>query len=87
MGSKDKKSKLGTWKGVAYITRHDVYLVTVQTGNDTRVYDVAEGKWKAVAGGDIKLINAYAHYDPRTDLVGLVYQLKNWVFRYVPEKK
>ncbi len=87
LASGDKKGKLGTWKGVAYIAKHDAYLVTGPTGNDTRVYEVAEGKWKSVKGGDIALVNGYAQYDPRTGLVGLVFQLKNYVFRYVPEKK
>ena len=74
-------------KGIVYIPKHDVYLVTGATGNHTKVYDVAEGKWLDIAGGDIKLVNGYPQYDPRTDLVGLVYQLKAFTFRYVPPKQ
>ncbi len=77
----DEKDKS---KGVVYIPTHDVYLVTGPTGNDTHVYDVAKGKWSTVQGGAIELANGYPQYDPKTDLVGLVYQLKAFAFRYVP---
>ena len=83
----DKKDKRRSWKGLAYVAKHDVYLMTGPTGNDTKVYDVAAGKWHAVSGGDLALVNGYPQYDPRADLVGLVYQLKTFVFRYVPEEK
>ncbi len=81
-GDGDKRS---IWKGIAYIPKHDVYLITGPTGNDTWVYEIEKGKWKNIKGGDIKLPNGYAQYDPTTDLVGLVIQLKNYVFRYTPE--
>ncbi|MGB2822663.1 MAG: hypothetical protein WBF17_16885 [Phycisphaerae bacterium] len=77
-GEKDKS------KGVVHIPAHDVYLVTGATGSDTHVYDIDNGEWSTVKGGDIKLVNGYPQYDPKTDLVGLVYQLKAYVFRYVP---
>ena len=79
-GEKDRS------KGVVYIPPHDVYLVTGPTGNDTHVYDVAKGQWSTVKGGDIKLVNGYPQYAPKTGLVGLVYQLKAFVFRYTPPK-
>jgi len=82
---KDKKNPRRSWKGVCYLSKHDVYLITGPTGNDTKVFDVAKGKWTGVPGGDITLVNGYPQYDPKTDLVGLVYQLKAYVFRYVPE--
>jgi hypothetical protein len=81
----DKKDKRRAWKGVTYISKHDVYLITGPTGNDTKVWDIATGKWLDVAGGEIKLVNGYPQYDPKADLVGLVYQLKTYKFRYVPK--
>jgi hypothetical protein len=71
-------------KGIAYIAKHQVYLTTGKTGNDTKVYEIAAGRWTDVKGGDTELVNGYLQYDARTDLVGLVYQGKAFAFRYVP---
>ena len=80
----------GTTKGgytsIAYISKHDAYIIAGPTGNDTKVYDIAKGKWIDVPGGDIKLVNGYAQYDPKADLVGLVYQRNAFKFRYVPKE-
>ena len=75
----------GGSKGIVYIPRHDVYLANGRTSRDTRVFDLAAGKWIAVAGGDEALPNGYPQYDPRTDLVGLVKQDQAFVFRYQPK--
>lgn len=82
-----KKDPRRSWKGIAYIPKHDVYLMTGPTGNDTKVYDIEAGEWRDVAGGDIKLCNGYPQYDTKTGLVGLVYQKQTFVFRYVPENE
>jgi len=74
-------------KGVCYISKHDVYLVTGPTGDDTAVYDVGKEQWTALTGGDIKLPNGYCQYDPKLDIVGMNYQLDCFKFRYVPEKE
>ena len=74
-------------KGVCYSSKHDVYLVTGPTGNDTAVYNVGKKEWASVRGGDIKLVNGYCQYDPTLDVVAMNYQLDCFKFRYVPEKK
>lgn len=73
------------WKSVAYNSKHDVYMITGPTGNDTRIYKVEEKKWLEVKGGDIKLPNGYLEYDSKTDLTGLVIQLSAFKFFYSPE--
>jgi hypothetical protein len=82
----DEKDPKRTWKGITYIPKHDVYLVTGPTGNVTLVFNVEKGTWSNVKGGDAALPNGYPQYDARTDQVGLVYQLQTAVFRYVPEQ-
>ena len=74
-------------KGVCYISKHDVYLVSGPTGNDTVVYNVEAKTWTPIRGGDIKLVNGYCQYDPKLDLVAMNYQLDCFKFRYVPEGK
>jgi len=69
-------------KGICYISRHDAYLVTGPTGNDTMVYHAAEGKWESVQAGDIKLVNGYCQYSPELDLVLMNYQLECFQCRY-----
>ena len=81
-----KDDKRHSWKGIVYIPRHDVYLASGPTGGQTRVFEVEKGTWKDVDGGTLELINGYAQYDPKTDLVGLVYQFKAYRFRYVPNE-
>ncbi|MEX0717924.1 MAG: hypothetical protein WD066_15120 [Planctomycetaceae bacterium] len=71
-------------KGVVYIPKHDAYLVTGRTGNDTMVYDVEAGKWSELKAGDIELVNGYLQYDPATDLVLMNYQLQCFKLRYEP---
>jgi hypothetical protein len=71
-------------KGIVYIPDRDVYLTTGKTGNDTKVYDIASGKWSDVKGGGIALANGYLQHDPRTGLVGMVYQGRAFALRYVP---
>ena len=85
--SPEEKKREPRWasKGVCYISKHDVYLVTGPTGNDTRVYEVAAGRWADLRGGDIELVNGYCQYEPESDLVVLSYQLKCFRLRYVPQ--
>jgi hypothetical protein len=83
----DEKDPRRSWKGIVYISKHDVYLITGPTGNATHVYDIAKKQWSVIRGGDIPLVNGYPQYDPKTDLVGLIYQLKAYTFRYVPERE
>ncbi len=83
--SSDKKDKFNGWKGVCYIDKHDVYLVTGKTGNETKVYSPEKKKWTTLQGGDLPLINGYCQYDPQTDVVAMNYQLQCFTFRYVPE--
>jgi hypothetical protein len=74
-------------KGVCYISKHDVYLVTGPAGNDTRVYDVAAGSWCDLPAGEVELPNGYCQYDAKNDLVILSYQLQCFKLRYVPPIK
>jgi hypothetical protein len=74
-------------KGVVYIPKHDVYLVTGLTGNDTMVYDVAAGRWSELKAGDLELVNGYLQYDPATDLVLMNYPLQCFKLRYEPRAK
>jgi hypothetical protein len=71
-------------KGVCYVSKHDVYLVTGPTGNDTMVYHVPEKRWESVKGGAIKLVNGYCQYNPDLDLVAMNFQLQCFKLRYVP---
>lgn len=80
----DEKDPRRNWKGITYISKHDVYLATGNTGNDTWVYTPGHDKWKNIQGGNIELVNGYPQYDPSSDLVVLVYQLKAFRFRYQP---
>lgn len=73
-------------KGVCYVSKHDVYLVTGPTGNDTRVYGVAAGRWADLPGGDVVLVNGYCQYEPESDLVVMSYQLQCFRLRYVPRR-
>ena len=84
--SAEHRKKEPRWasKGVCYISKHDVYLVTGPTGNDTRVYDLSTGRWADLLGGDIELVNGYCQYEPQSDLVVLSYQLQCFRLRYVP---
>lgn len=84
--SPEKKKQEPRWasKGICYISRHDAYLVTGPTGNDTRVYDVATGRWTDLQGGDIELVNGYCQYEPQSDLVVMSYQLQCYRLRYMP---
>jgi len=81
----DEKDQRRDSQGIVYIPKHDVYLATGINGNDTWVYEVEKGKWVNIKGGEISLVNGYPQYDSGSDLVGLVYQLKAFRFRYVPE--
>ncbi|PCJ57672.1 MAG: hypothetical protein COA79_15615 [Planctomycetota bacterium] len=72
------------WKSIAYNAKHDVYVITGPTGNDTRVYNVEKKTWSEVKGGEIKLSNGYLEYDEKSDLFGLVVQHSAFKFRYVP---
>ncbi len=86
-GSADKPAeKRINWKGVCYVAKHDAYLVTGPTGNDTMVYSCAEKKWHSVKGGDVELPNGYCQYNPEMDLVAMSIHLHCFKFRYVPEK-
>jgi hypothetical protein len=75
------------WKGICYLDKHDAYLVTGPTGNDTRVYHAADGKWREVKGGDTELVNGYCQYLPDLDLVAMNYQLQCFTLRYVPDER
>lgn len=72
------------WKGVCYVSKHDAYLVTGPTGDETMVYHVAEKKWRSVMGGAGELPNGYCQYNPELDLVTLNIHLDCHKFRYVP---
>ena len=82
----NEKDPRRRWKGVVYIPRHDAYLITGPSGNDTWVYSVKSGKWERVGASDIELPNGYPQYDPSLDLVVLVYQLKAFKLRYIPDR-
>ena len=84
--SKEEKKKDRRWssKGICYISKHDVYLVSGPSGNETGVYSPTTKKWSTVAGGDINLVNGYCQYDEKTDLVLMNYQLKCFKLRFAP---
>lgn len=86
--SREEKKKEPRWasKGVCYIDKHDVYLVTGPTAGDTRVFRPAAGQWQSVDGGDTQLVNGYCQYDAKTDLVLMNYQLECFKFRFVPSE-
>ena len=86
VATREEKKMEPRWasKGICYIAKHDVYLVTGPTGNDTRVYDVAKKTWSSLAGGDLELVNGYCQYDPGTDFVLMNYQLNCFRLCYVP---
>ncbi len=84
----DKRFKFNKYTGcgIAYIPRHDAYLIYCPNGNDTYVYQTATKKWVRVMGGDTALPFGSLVYDPKTDLIALVNQHKAFRFRYVPAK-
>jgi hypothetical protein len=69
-------------KGVCYLAKYDKYLVTGPTGNDTRVFDPAQGTWSDLKAGDIALVNGYCQYDSQADVVWLSYQLNCFQLKY-----
>ena len=77
--------RLGS-KGIAYIARHDRYIVCGPTGNDTAVYDPETKRWTPIRGGDIELANGYMQYSPGLDLVAMNFQQQTYKFRYVREE-
>lgn len=83
----DKKDPRRATKGVAYLSRHDVYLIAGPTGNDTYAFDPNTKSWRHIGGGDLKMVNGYMEYDPASDLAVMVYQQQIYRFRYVPEKR
>ena len=92
---KEKKIKadpLYRWHGIAYISKHDVFLITGPIGNDTCVFRNKDKRWINIKAGNIEFKvrsnygGDYLEYDEKTDLVGLVFQHKAFKFRYVPGK-
>jgi len=82
---KKKADKRLAWKGVCYISKHDVYLVSGPTGNETAIYDPEKKTWTPLKGGDIPLPNGYCQYNAEMDIVALGIQQKTFKFRYVPQ--
>jgi hypothetical protein len=80
----NKKDPRRATKGVAYVDKHDVYLIAGPTGNDTYAFDPGEKHWTHITGGDLKMVNGYMQYDPASNLTVMVYQHKAYRFRYVP---
>jgi len=81
---KEGRKSWHRYKSIAYISKHDVFIVTGETGNDTYVYDHKTKKWEQVLGDELKLPNGYIEYDVKTDLIGLVSNKVAYKFRYVP---
>jgi hypothetical protein len=86
--SREAKKQEPRWasKGICYVSKHDVYLVTGPTGDDTRVCHAATGRWVNMRGGDIQLPNGYCQYEPQSDLVVLSCQLQCFKLRYLPPR-
>jgi hypothetical protein len=80
----DKKDRRRATKGVAYVSKHDVYLIAGPTGNDTYAWHPEAERWEHVRGGDLKMVNGYMEYDPASDVAVMVYQHHAYRFRYVP---
>lgn len=80
----DKDDPRRATKGIAYVSKHDVYLIAGPTGKDTFAYSPADGKWTQIDGGEAKMVNGYMEYDPASDLTVMVYQHNAYRFRYVP---
>lgn len=83
----DKKDPGNSMKGITYIPKHDVYLISGPTAADTWVYAPEKGTWSQVKASGPKLIAGYLQYDPRSDQVILSYQLTAFRFRYEPNGK
>ncbi|MHC4914241.1 MAG: hypothetical protein ACYTGB_02015 [Planctomycetota bacterium] len=82
---KKKADKRLRWKGICYVAKHDAYLVSGPTGNQTAVYHVAEKKWRSLKAGAEELKNAYCQYNPELDLVLMGHQLDCWKLKYAPQ--
>ena len=83
----DKKDPLNNTQSIAYNSKHDAYVTTGPTANDTWVFYPETSQWKHLRGGETKLPPwAYLKYDPLTDTMVLNYQLKTYVLRYTPAK-
>jgi len=83
---KAKRDPRLAMKGICYISKHDAYLVTGPTGDDTMIYRVEEKRWVGIKGGPKGLVNGYCQYNPRLDIVAMNFQLQCFTFRYVPGK-
>lgn len=82
--AEDKKDDRNSTKGITYIPRHDVYLTSGLTAEDTFVYTPEKKTWSRVPATGPKLVNGYLQYDPLSDQVILSYQQTAFRFRYVP---
>ena len=72
------------YKGIAWISKHDVYIANGRTGADTYILKPGESSWKRIDGGDLELPNGYLEYDEVTDQTILVWHRKIYTFRYDP---
>jgi len=80
----DKKDVRNTMKGIAYLPKHDVYLINGLTADDTFVYAPEKDAWSKVPASGPKLVNGYLQYDSHSDQVILSYQQTAYRFRYEP---
>lgn len=71
-------------KGIAYISKHDLYFINGETAEDTWIFDPNKSEWKQAQASGPKLLNGYLQYDPQTDTVALSYQLKAFTLKFVP---
>jgi len=73
-------------KGICYNSKHDVYIVSGPTGNDTVYFDPEKNIWTPILAGDLKMENGYMQYDEKLDIVILSYQLNCYKLKFKPKK-
>ncbi len=84
---KDEKDPRRGCQGIAYNAKHDVYIASGPSGDDTYVLEPGKDAWTNLKGGAIRLsTHCYMQYDPKTDTTVMCGHLDAFKFRYVPGK-
>jgi len=84
---KDEKDPRRGCQGIAYNVKHDVYMASGPSGDDTWVLEPGKDAWTNIKGGALSLgTYCYMQYDAKTDTTVMSGHLSAFKFRYVPGK-
>lgn len=71
-------------RGIAYDSRHDMYICPIHTTTATAIYSPEDSSWSEITG-EVTLPDAWAAYDSLSDWVCYVNQQTVYKFRHNPE--